>query len=252
MARIEDYLSRQYEDTPGERIGIAGFTLFAKVEEKTTHTATAPATPVEDGSFVNDHIILNPVRLNIQGNVSTVYVEPNPVIRDLKRTQQNVGVVTQYAPERTASQVQGVNSLINDLADSIRKADAIIDTGEQVVKFFGNQDPSGKTNQDLFIDAMDSLYYGKQLFSVDTEYRRFNNMVMTSMEVTRDNRSEAVTFSIQIEQFRFASVAFAELASAPNPAVGLNGQTDPESAKGAQEGEPVDKSLLSTLVGLGG
>lgn len=249
MANITDYLNRRYDDTPKQRIGIGGFTALAIVEDKTTRTADIPATPVEDGSFVNDHVIINPVRLSIQGNVSDVYVESSPILDDLKRSQATVGAVTQYLPERTAAQTQQVNAIANDIADAIRAADAVLAAGQQVVRFFGNQDQGSKTNQEQFMDAMDSLYYGKQLISIDTKYRRYNNMVITSLEIRRDNQSNSTNFSIEATEFRFASTTFAELVAAPAPSEGTGGQLDAEAAKGTQEGTPIDSSLLFTVIG---
>lgn len=248
MARIEDYLNRKFGQVPKEKIGIGGFTAYVSIEDKTSKTASAPITPVEDGSFVNDHIILNPVRLSIRGDVSDVHIKPSPLISQLKRTQTTVGSITQYAPARTASQVQQVNALINDLSDAIRKADALLATGEQVLKYFGNKDGSTKSNQEQFIDAMDALYYGKQLFSVDTDYRRYDNMYVESFVAVKNNQADSISFTLDLVEFRFVSSVFSEIAT---PSVGLGGQIDPEDQKGVQTGTDVDQSLLFTLIGRG-
>lgn len=247
MARVADFLNRRYDDSPKERIGIGGFTALVRIEEKTTQTADIPATVVEDGSFVNDHIILNQLVLSIQGDVSDVFVEPSPIIQDLKRTQAEVGAITQYAPTRTQFQVQQINALTNDISDVIRKADALLGAGEQALKFFGNQGEAGKTNQERFIDSMDALHYGKQLIAIDMPYRRYDNMVITSLEVTRDNERKALRFSLEAREFRFADVVFTEIESAPAPSFALGGQAQPETSKGVQSGADIDASILFTV-----
>ena len=249
MARIQNYLERKIEATPQQRIGIAGFTAYVTIEETTSKSATVPMSYVEDGSFVNDHQILNPVKVSIQGNVSNVYLESSPIIEELTRTQATVGLVTQYVPDRTEAQVQQVNALINDITDAVRAVDNILDGGEQVLKFFGNQDSSSKSNQELFLDAMDSLYYGKQLFTVNTKYRSYENMTMTLFETRRNNETNATDFSIEATEFRLAETQFVELEAAPNPSAGVNGQLDPENSKGLQDGVEANKSALFTLIG---
>lgn len=249
MARIQDYLERRYEKTPTKRIGIGGFSALVRIEEVTTLSGDSPVTPVEDGSFVNDHIILNPLALSIQGNVSDVFIQPSPILEDLKRTQAAVGKITQYTPDWTASQVQNTNALANDLADSIRAADALINAGESVVEFFGNKDKSSKSNQELFIDAMESLYFGKQLFPIETEDREFENMTMRNFEYRRNNESDSIQFTIEAQEFRFTKTIFTELESAPAPAEGTNGQLQTETSKGAQSGSEEDSSLLFTIIG---
>lgn len=249
MANIQDYLDRTIVGTPKQRIGIGGFTAFVTIEEKTIRSADIPTTIVEDGSFVNDHIILNQVALSIQGDVSDVYIERSPTTELLTRAQAEIGAVTQYAPPRTQAQVQQVNSLINDLTDAVRRVDALLNTGQQVLSYFGNKDRESKTNRELFIDAMESIYYGKQLISIDTQYRRWNNMVLTLVETTDNNVDGSTRFSIEAREFRLASTIFTEIKPAANPSIGLGGQADPESAKGVQEGTPADSSLLFTLIG---
>lgn len=248
MARIEDFLNRQYGEPPKQKIGIGGFTTWARVEEKTTYKADAPMTPVEDGTFVGDHIINDPKMLSIQGDVSDVYVERSPIISDLLRTQAQVGAITQYAPPRTQAQVQQVNAIANDISDAVRRADALLSAGEQALKFLGNQDADSKGNRERFVDAMESIHNGKQLISIDTEFRRYNNMVITLLEIRRNNQSEALSFSMEAMEFRFSSLVYTELA-APDPSPALNGQTAPEVSKGVQDGEPADASLLFTLIG---
>jgi hypothetical protein len=248
MARIADYLNRKYEDTPKQRIGIGGFTALVRIEEKVIKTAEVPVSFVEDGTEAGDHIILNRLKLSIQGNVSDVFIEPSPILDDLKRTQATVGQVTQYTPARTSAQVQQVNALINDITDQVRAADALLDTGEQVIKYFGNQDSSSKSNRELFIDAMDSLYNGKQRFAVDTQYRRHENMVMTLFEYRAGNQSESIDFSMELTELRLTDSIFVEVTSAPAPASGTNGQLEIEQQKGVQAGKPVDSSLLFTIL----
>jgi hypothetical protein len=249
MANIQDYLDRKIVGTPQQRIGIGGFTALVTIEENTTRTANIPATVVEDGSYVNDHIILDQIVLSIKGDVSDVYIERSPVTEALTRAQAEVGVVTQYAPPRTQAQVQQVNALINDLTDAVRRVDALLDSGQQVLNYFGNKDQQSKTNRELFLDAMESIWYGKQLISIETQYRRWDNMVLTLVDTADNNTDGSTKFSIEAREFRLASTIFTEIKPAANPSLGLGGQTDPEDAKGVQEGTPADSSLLFTLIG---
>lgn len=249
MANIQSYLERKFNDKPKQRIGIGGFTAFVTIEEKTIKTADIPTTVVEDGSFRNDHIILNQAVLTIQGDVSDVYVERSPITEALTRAQAEVGSVTQYAPPRTQAQVQQVNALINDLTDAIRRVDSILGTGQQVLSYFGNKDSDSKTNRELFLDAMDSIYYGQQLIAVDTEYRPWESMVITNFEHTDNNTEQSTRFSIELREFRLSSTILVEIEPAANPSPGVGGQTEKESAKGVQEGTPADASLLYTLIG---
>ena len=247
MAQVMDFLNRAREGEPKDEVGIGGFTTLARVRERYAYSASIPNSPVEDGSFRNDHIILNPLVLTIEGNVSDIYLRPAPLVRDAQRALAEVGNVTQFLPSRTQAQASRAAVLVNDVADAIRRVDAVLDAGEQAIRFFGNQDSAAKSNIEQFIDAMEALHLGKQLISIDMPFRRHDNMVITSLSVDRNNEEEALSFSITAQQFRFVQTIFVQVAR--NPSAGTGGQTAPEAAKGVQEGEPVERSLLTSLFG---
>ncbi len=246
MARVADFLARQRPEAPTQEVGIGGFTALVRASERYKLTAEAPATPVEDGSFVNDHIILKPITLSIEGSVGDIHLRASPPIRQFQRLQAEIGNVTsQYAPARTQSQLSQVSALANDLADAVRRADAALDAGEQALDFFGNQDEGSKSLQEQFIDAMEALHFGQQVIAIDMPFRRHENMVILSFQANTDNITAETTFTIEAQQLQFAELQFVEVAS---PAAGLGGQTDPEVSKGTQEGEPVETSLLFEII----
>ena len=242
MAAIEDFLTRPLQGAPSQEIGIGGFTAMVRIRDSYKLTAEVPATPVEDGSFVNDHIILKPLTISIEGHVSDVHLRASPAIRQFQRVQAEVGNLTsQYSIGRTESQLSEASALANDAADAIRQADALLDAGDQALDFFGNRDTESKGLQEQFLDAMEALHFGQQVIAIDMPFRRHESMVITAFQKNTDNVTNETTFTIEAQQLQFADLQFVEVKV---PAAGLNGQTDAETNKGAQEGEPVESSLL--------
>lgn len=247
MGQVEDYLNRKLQSPPSQEVGIGGFVSIARVSEQYTLTAEAPEAPVEDGSFANDHIILKPLTLSIEGSVADVFLRGSVIVDSFRRVQAEIGNVTsQYAPARTQAQLSRVSALVNDAADIIRATDAALAAGEQVLDFFGNQDAQTKSIREQFIDAMESLHFGRQLIAIDMPFRRHSNMVIVSIQFNTDNQTAETTFTLEAQQMQFADLIFAETTI---PAPGLGGQIDPPVSKGAQEGEPVLRSLLSSIFG---
>ena len=246
MASVDNFLNRFRPSTPTQEVGIGGWTAMARVRDSYKLTAEAPTTPVEDGSFVNDHIIRNPITLSIEGDVSDVHLRAAPGIRQFQRLQAEIGNVTsQYAPDRTVSQLSRVSALANDLADAVRRVDNLLDTGEQAADYFGNKDTSSKSLQEQFIDAMEAIYFGQQAIAIEMPYRRHDNMVITSFSANYDNVNDSTSFTIEAQQIRYAELQFVRVTT---PAAGLNGQTDAPVDKGAQEGEQVE-SFFSQVLG---
>jgi hypothetical protein len=246
MARVMDFINARRDPDVTQEVGIGGFRLFAKISETVKNTSQVPTAYVEDGSPVNDHIILDPLTVTIRGNVADLNVQPRERSQQLARLQAEIGNIAQYAPARTQSQISIANGIINQAADKIREIDAAIDAGEQALDFFSGNEDATKAIQERFLDDMDALFYGKQLVTIDSQYRSYESMVITSFEHTKNNQIDAIEFTITAQQFRQAEIRLIELA-APNPSDGVGGQTDPTKDKGAQEGGEVESSLLSTL-----
>lgn len=243
MARLSDYLNRETQAPAQEEIGIGKFTALVRVRESYRLTASAPATPVEDGRVVNDHIILGPLTISIEGDVSDVHLRAAPEIREIRRTQAEIGnVVSQYAPARTQTQLSQIAALANDALDAARRIDALLDAGEQVGALFGNQDAGSATNRQQFLDYLEALHNGKQLISINMPYRRLDRMVITSLTINYDNEVDASSFTLEAQQIRLAELQFAQVQKR---AGGLNGQADAEVNKGKQAPEQVECSFLA-------
>lgn len=251
MARIQDYIEGQFRADQREEVGIGGFTLMARVRERSTQTADVPTTFLEDGSHVNDHIILNPLTLSIEGMVSDVFVRPGPLQEIVRDAQRELGVITQYIPGRTASQLSRVSGIVNDLDSAIRRADSALDAGEQIAQYAGLQDATAQSNQEKFLDVMEGIRNSKALISIEMPFRTYERMCITSLEITRDNQMNALSFAMEAQQFRFAETVYRQLSAAPNAAAGNGGALDGETDRGAQEGEEVPSSFLFDLFGGG-
>lgn len=242
---LQSYLDRQIEPAQDKEIGIGNFTALVRVSESYKLTADAPATPVEDGSFVNDHIILKPLVLHIEGEVSDVHLVASPIVRGFQRIQAEVGnVISQYAPARTQAQLSRASALANDAADAVRKIDNLLDTGEQILNLFGNNDADSKTVQEQFLDAMESLYYGKQAIAIDMPFRRHDNMVLTLVDISYNNEIGATSFTIEALQIKFAELQFVETTT---PSAALEGQIDGLTDGGTQEGTKIVESFASSI-----
>ena len=250
MARVSDYLNRLVPTAPDQEIGIGAFVALVRVRERYALTADAPVTPVEDGSFVNDHVILKPLTLTIEGDVSEVHLRASPLSRVLGREGALIAnTAAQYLPPMTTVQIAKAAALAVDVADQIRGLDAALDRGEQILDYFGNRDASSKSIQEQFLDAVEGWHYGKQLITIDMPNRTHANMVIVSFQADKDNVSDSTSFTIQAQQLQFATTQLVEVA-ARNPSAGLGGQGAPAVDKGVQEGKPVESSFLSDVLGL--
>lgn len=264
---VVDFLNRRIEgDTGAEEVGIGGFRMLARTRQTTNLTSQAPTSYLEDGSSASDHIVLDPLVIQIDGSVADVFIEPAAVTGELRRLQSTVGTFAGYLPGRTQAQLQRINGLATQVLDRARQIDRIVEDGKQVLSFLGDQRPAASVSlRERFVDSMEALHYGKQLISIDMPYRRLESMRITSFSYSVDNQREAITFSIRAQKVRITDTQFVQLeqqatgttgTNAPvaagangQAAEGLGKQTQPETDKGVQEGEDRPRSVLSSIFG---
>ena len=228
-----------------EEIGIGELTAFARTREQTTVTATAPATPLEDGSVVNDHIINNPVQLTIEGVVSEIYVKPRAEIQAFRRGAAEIGNITKYLPPRTATQISKIKGLLLSVDNYYQKALTAIRDGKQTLNFLtGGAKPPSVI--DDFVATLDVYHDEKIPLKIQTPDQVYENMVITSRVTTRDNTVDSLSFKITALQLRFAVVIFDDVSKYfKNPAPGATGnQVKGSNNKGLNDAPDVTKSLL--------
>lgn len=252
MGKARDFLNARATSDIQTKVGIAGFTLLARVRNTYAFTSEVPTTYLEDGSSVEDHIILNPVPITIEGRVADVFVQQSFTEAVSSVAASTAGAIGVFAPERTSTMLQKVGSLAASANDALAKIDSLIGAGVQVASFLGVISTEGKTLREKFVDTMESLHFGLQVVDIEMPYRTFKNMRI-NVTFDTDNVDDALNFKIEAVQVRTAEQALSSAGSLlPDPSPALNGQAQTEADKGVQEGASVDTSLLGTILGFGG
>lgn len=235
-----------------QEIGIGGFTALAMVRNVVTKTADAPDTPLEDGSMANDHVIKKPIILEIEGKVADVFIRPAAEATIFRRALAEIGNITQYAPEQTATQASKAAAIALDANNVAKGIQSAINGGEQLIEFFGDK-TSGRSNQELFLAALDAYYENSSLMRIEMPDRIYENMIITARPITYDNQNgTAIAFKITAKQLRFADVIFSDVSEFfSNPAPGSAGdQVAGQESNGLNDAPEVKTSLISSIVSI--
>lgn len=238
-----------------EEVGIGGFTFFARVSDSTTYATQAPTAVVEDGTYIGDTLINEPIQITISGDVADIFVAEKARSQSEKRLP-TVGVVNSFKPGRTRSQAQRVARIIDSLDDRRREINERLGNGLAAKQVTGSS-ATGKNYREQFIDFIESVHYGKQLVSISMPYRTHSDMAITSVVVTRDNQRKALTFSLTAQKFRIAKTLFVNASQFyRKPAPAVKSQTAGTADKGTQSPESGDgagakkqKSVLTAVLG---
>lgn len=243
------YFSRQRFSPSVFQVGIAGYSMYAAVNETVNYKASAPTSVVEDGSFLNDHIINDPETISIEGVVGDVFRRDATIFNRVTPLSNTLGLITSFLPRFTSFQQQVVSTMQNSVSTAIGSINSILQAGNPLNAIVGNLDSTSKTLQEQFIDAIDNIYYGKQIIPIDVAGRRYDSMVITAATFTKSNVDTSISFKIEAQRFRIAQTSFVEVEKVAradkNPSSALGGQTGDAKQMGTQAGAKRDQSFLS-------
>ena len=232
-----------------ETIGIGGFSMYATLENSKDLTSTAPDVILEDGSIVSDTIFLAPVVVMISGVVSDIFINSEADNGLFSPTESIIGITNQYLPQRTQSQITKIRSLVDDAKNVKRRVESVIDSGKNLYNLFGDNTGT-KTLQEQFLDAIEQVHFSKALIEIESPFRVYRNMRITSIKTTKESGSDDIKFSIEAKQIglkKLKTITVENIEPAPSPSEGLQGATEAQSDKGTTAGQVVSETKERSL-----
>ena len=246
---VEDLLKGLGEKEKVEEVGVAGFKATVVTRQTMEYNASAPTAWLEDGSYANDHIILDPITKTVEGFTGDVFLQSSPALQRYREINSQVGRVSSYLPGRTQAQLGRVNALAASARDALIEVETAVNVGKNALDFIGNQDPE-KPLREKFVDALVSIRDNRQLIPVEFESKVFKNMAIVGLSITRDNERRAVEYEITFKQLRFADTIYTDPANEfPEASPGTDGKIEGSRDKGSQSGEEKPSSLLFNAFG---
>lgn len=229
-----------------KKVGIGGFSMFARVGDSTTYPSQVPADVLEDGSIASDDIIIGPIQVKISGSVSDVYADAKPnsslsLLPDYSR----YGEVVEYIPSKTQQQLQKINEIADRAEQKILEAKRLVDKGADLFGLVGNPVAGGaKGIREQFLDFIEAVYYGKQLISIEVDYRTHDNMALSSLVITTDNQTQETKFEAGFTKINFTKLTTMAIEQQfKSPSAAAKSKTAGVANKGSQT--PVDNSKSS-------
>ena len=252
---VKGYLYKKKDEK--QTVGIGGFNLDVRFDSSINFTMVAPENYVEDGSVINDHIINDPITLSISGEVADIHIKPkfDDFVLETIREKVQFKVINTVL---TKQQQQKIQSVVDKISSVVK----LVNKGFDIYNRFNNRNkPISKvrTVQDDFFDFLESNYINKRLITIEMPFRNYENMLITSLTITKDNSTnQKLKYSLSAKEIRFAEIAYAKAdvyfdkpsakptntAKAKTTAKKDNGVTD---TKDVTKTESEQKSLLGRL-----
>ena len=204
---VKGYLYKKKDEK--QTVGIGGFNLDVRFDSSINFTMVAPENYVEDGSVINDHIINDPISITINGEVADIHLKPkfDDFVLETVREKVQFKVINTVLTKQQQQKIQGV-------VDKISSVVKLVNKGFDIYNRFNNRNkPISKvrTVQDDFFDFLESNYINKRLITIEMPFRNYENMLITSLTITKDNSTnQKLKYSLSAKEIRFAEVAYAK------------------------------------------
>lgn len=234
-------------------VGIGGFLFYARVSDSLELSSDSPDLYLENGSIVQDNIIVNPIKLSIEAVIGEVNLKSSPIDDVLKKINANLGNFNDFLPKRTQAQIQKINGLVASAQNKLQQINRYVNAGNQVANVLGHGllNRNESSHKKDFLDYIEKVYYNKVLIDIKMPYRSYSNMHITSITLATDNKADAYNIKIEAKQIRFIDDLYGDTNQFfKNPSVAMGKQTDGNVNKGIQRGKPVESSLLSSTIDL--
>jgi hypothetical protein len=208
---------------------IALMELDVSSNEEHEATATLTMNEIEDGSNINDHIVLNPEKLTIKGVVSET---------PLGLAALAGSAITAVAGAVGAAQTGMGGALATAAIGSI---------GGLVASAMGPDGPASRKPSDVF-EYLNELRNKRVPFEIVTALKLYTDMVLTALSVPRSiSTVKTLEFSATFEKCRIVKAETVSLAAGGVPGASGIANLGQQAASAASEATSAGASVLFNL-----
>lgn len=226
--------------------GIAGFKFQCPQREEIEMQSDVTTHYTDNNSPIQDHVALKPVVINLQGLQGDYFYSVNQIEDIIAQITPTLSLVKQFLPQLTAATQQIKKQSMSTLS-ALKQAKTLKD----VKKAFTNPTNANDLNSvDLFqlfqnlyklkspqtraFFFFEALWKSKALFTVETTWKTYNNMLIVNVKPIRDDNLDITDFRVTFQQMDFASTTVINLNNKA-------GRTRQQLAQTAKKG--IDKGV---------
>lgn len=187
--------------------GIAGFKFHVPQTEQVKMENEVTDYYINTGTAVQDHIAQKPVTITLTGLQGEYFYSVNQIEDMLAKVVPTMSLIKQFLPKLTRANIQNRFKKVTakELSGNVQNEKIVAGIekkGFNAVNLFRVfQDlyklKTAQTRAFLYFEAM---WKSRALFTVETSWKRYDNMVIQSLVPKRDNNADITDFSITFKQ----------------------------------------------------
>ena len=187
--------------------GIAGFKFHVPQTEQVKMENEVTDYYIDTGTAVQDHIAQKPVTITLTGLQGEYFYSVNQIEDMLAKVVPTMSLIKQFLPKLTRANIQNRFKKVTakELSGNVQNEKIVAGIekkGFNAVNLFRVfQDlyklKTAQTRAFLYFEAM---WKSRALFTVETSWKRYDNMVIQSLVPKRDNNADITDFSVTFKQ----------------------------------------------------
>lgn len=237
--------------------GIAGFKFNVPQTEQVRFENEITDHYVESNYAIQDHIARKPVVITLSGLVGDYFYTVNKIEDALALITPTITLIKEFIPQITSVVQRQKINFTNEQKQKLVKQDngsyKVLVNGKEYEYEFNTMDlftlfqslyklKSPQTRAFLFFEAM---WKSGARFSVETTWKRYDNMVVQSVTPKRDNNADITEFTIVCKQMEFTASKVETIEEYKNR---TQLQKATATNKGAVKGTPISLDNSIQLV----
>lgn len=225
--------------------GIAGFKFHVPEKEQVKMQNDVTDHYVDTNSPVQDHVARKPITITLNGFQGDYFYSVNKIEDTLAKVIPTLSLVKQFLPRLPDSTKQRLVKKYQQVTQTQKTPLALQNNGTEYTL---NSIDLFKLFQDLYklkspqtraFFFLETLWRTNAVFTVETTWKRYNNMLITDITPIRDNNADITEFSVSFKQINFTASLVQNINNA-------TGRTRQQFAKMANKG--VDKGTKKETI----
>lgn len=230
--------------------GIGGFLFDIPREDSIDLITDVTDHFTENNSFINDHVVNQPIRLRLSGfQGELIFERPRGIAGAAQQIQNRLETVEAYLGERTPGAVQRAQEIVGQAQSAIATINQTLDRVQNVVGLLDSPSAPEPTRQERAYRDLRGLWGARTPVTVQTPWAYFTSMIITSVGFVQSEESEDYSdITVTLKEFRVAqtqTVAFDEDLFPPRPQIQDAPAEDQGNVRGVDQ--RLDESTLSIV-----
>ena len=235
--------------------GIAGFQFHVPESELVKFENEITDHYVDTGTAIQDHIVQKPITITLSGLVGDYFYSVHKISDMVALIIPTLTLVKEFVPQVAQSlgirfskettpklkqiQLPGGPQAPQEAAIAKNQFNAI-----DLYLLFQNlyKMKSAQTRAFLYFEC---LWKSRALFSIETTWKRYDNMVVQSIQARRDRNADITEFSITCKQITFANTLTTNIENEASDYVNNRQSTELANRREQEMSPIVDKGLES-------